>query len=236
MATLRRSAFALFKRLYRKTVQRSRQAAKQSKRVYEINDVFTKILEEGLAQNQIPGKTEKARKWYRERAMGELTVTEDDAFRSLRRLKGTPLFGKLYMYKYWPKHIDKLPYHDRFPAVFPFERADGGFLGINLHYLPPDMRAGLMDMLYTTAASEIDEKSKINISYELLKSFSTFDIAKPCIKRYLFSQVKSRFVEIRATEWDIALFLPLERFAKGRSAPGQMAMQEAHQDSIGHKK
>lgn len=224
----RQGPFAIFRKLFRRIIVRRGGS-------YELNDVFTRILEEGMSQGHLPGRTEKARTWFRERAMSEVGVQESDTF-TLKRLKSVPMFGKLYMYKYWPKHIDKLPYHDRFPAVFPFERADGGFLGLNLHYLPPDMRAGLMDMLYTTAETELDDATKINISYELLKSFSTFNLVKPCIKRYLFSQVKSRFVEIKATEWDIALFLPLERFAKGRSAPSPMAMQEAHTDSIGYKK
>jgi hypothetical protein len=40
--------------------------------------------------------------------------------------------------------------------------------------------------------------------------------AKPCIKRYLFSHVQSRFLEITADEWDIAVMLPVESFAKAK--------------------
>jgi len=36
--------------------------------------------------------------------------------------------------------------------------------------------------------------------------------ATPCIKRYLFSQIQSRFLEITADEWDIAALLPMESF------------------------
>ena len=35
---------------------------------------------------------------------------------------------------------------------------------------------------------------------------------KPCIKRYLNRHVKSRFVTIYPEEWNLAIFLPTERF------------------------
>jgi hypothetical protein len=34
------------------------------------------------------------------------------------------------------------------------------------------------------------------------------------VKQYLFSQMNSRFMYVYPSEWDIALFLPLERFSK----------------------
>jgi hypothetical protein len=34
----------------------------------------------------------------------------------------------------------------------------------------------------------------------------------PCIKRYLFTNIQSRFLEITADEWDIAVMLPAENF------------------------
>jgi len=34
----------------------------------------------------------------------------------------------------------------------------------------------------------------------------------PCIKRYLFTQINSRFLEIAADEWDIAALIPTSSF------------------------
>ena len=45
--------------------------------------------------------------------------------------------GGMFLFFYNPKLKDKLPYYDRFPLVIPLERYADGFLGINLHYLPP---------------------------------------------------------------------------------------------------
>jgi len=47
-----------------------------------------------------------------------------------------------------------------------------------------------------------------------LNSAARYKYFKPCVKRYLHSHVQSKFLQIPANEWDIALFLPLERFAK----------------------
>jgi hypothetical protein len=48
----------------------------------------------------------------------------------------------------------------------------------------------------------------------LLSSASKAYQATPCIKRYLANHVQSRFLEIQANEWDIAVMLPVERFEK----------------------
>ena len=118
---------------------------------------------------------------------------------------------------------EELPYYDRFPLVFPFKRGftrqraieGGSFLGINLHYLPPQLRARLMDGLYTISTDKtFDENTRIRLSYNILNKASKFRFFKPCIKRYLVNRVRSRFVKINSDQWDTALFLPTERFVK----------------------
>jgi hypothetical protein len=117
------------------------------------------------------------------------------------------------MYYYDAKHKATLPYFDRFPLVFPFKKVKGGFYGLNMHYLPLPLRAKLMDALYDTASNtRFDESTRLKISYQMLESAAKYKEFQPCIKRYLTSQVKSRFMYIYPSEWDVALFLPLERF------------------------
>jgi hypothetical protein len=124
-----------------------------------------------------------------------------------------PKYGIMNLFGYDPKHKETLPYYDRFPLIFPFKRVKGGFLGINLHYLPLPLRAKLMDGLYSLANNRnYDEKTKLKISYDILNGASKYKYFKPCIKHYLTPHIRSRFVEIYSSEWDIALFLPTERF------------------------
>ena len=72
-----------------------------------------------------------------------------------------------------------------------------------------------MDALYETANNKrYDESTRLKLSYDVLKAASKYKEFKPTYKKYLTSQVRSRFIEINASEWDIALFLPVERFEK----------------------
>ena len=74
----------------------------------------------------------------------------------------------MFMFIYDPKHKDTLPFYDTFPLVFPIEIYSDSFLGINLHYLPPVLRAKLMDALYTTANNnKYNEYKLINISIKI---------------------------------------------------------------------
>ena len=51
-----------------------------------------------------------------------------------------------------------------------------------------------------------------NNAAEAIAVASRLRYYKPCIKRYLNSHVKSRFVQIYPEEWNLAIFLPTERF------------------------
>ena len=131
------------------------------------------------------------------------------------RYKNRVSMGKMYLFNYDPKTKDTLPYYDRYPLIFPVQGAPGGFYGINMHYLPYVLRAKLMDALYDLSSNKrYDENTKLRLSYEILKGASKYKAFKPTFKRYLSSHVRSRFIEISSSEWDVALFLPLESFAK----------------------
>ncbi len=84
---------------------------------------------------------------------------------------------------------------------------------LNLHYLPLQLRAQLMDALYDiTNNNRYDESTKLKLSYSVLKGAEKFKLFQPTFKRYLNSQVRSRFVLIEPAEWDIALWLQSEQF------------------------
>ena len=195
-------------------------------------DVFERTLQQGLARGIEPGKDNTTRDWFRNLAQNT-PVEEKDVFFDLSRTMGNVRHGELYFFRYFAKHHATLPYYDTLPVVFPFQRVKNGFRGLNLHYLPIPARALLMDALYTISSDrEMDERTKLNISYKLIDGFLRFELAKPCIKTYLYGQVQSRFVKINSSEWDVALFLQLERFAKGKGYPSEFLKVRAQQDSI----
>ncbi len=133
---------------------------------------------------------------------------------SVDRSRSSTVIGKMYFYWYDPKHKDTLPVYDRFPLVFPIERYSDGFLGLNLHYLSQGERAELLGKLMKfRSSSNLTERSKLKLSYDLLAGTKRIaNQMRPCIKRYLFTHVRSPFIEVPATEWDRAIELPVEFF------------------------
>lgn len=178
--------------------------------------IFTNLLDKAAKQNIVPNRTADARDWFRDQA-GGITATRQREIFSKASFTNRVIPGQMLMFIYDAKHKGTLPYFDRFPLIFPLGPASDGFLGLNMHYLPPVLRAQLMDALYeTTNNKKYDDSTKLRISYDILNSASKFRLFKPCVKHYLNNNVKSRFVYISPDKWDIALFLPTERFSGAR--------------------
>lgn len=128
------------------------------------------------------------------------------------------LLGGLYFFYYNPKTKDDLPYYDTFPLVLMLERYPDGFLGLNLHYLPVKYRIALLRKLIGFGAiyNDQDELKRIRITYDILNSTRRFREYKPCLKRYLNSNIRSRILAVQPNEWDIATYLPVQQFKKAR--------------------
>ena len=172
-----------------------------------LDRIKTSLAKEGLTP-----RTNASRAWLRAKVK-DLKPTSSGLMRDKDRLKNTSMIGRMYFYFYDPKTKDTMPYYDRFPLVIPIERYNDGFLGLNLHYIHPKYRMILLDKLSDTMSNDTyDDKTKLKINYRYLAAASRIFEANPCIKRYLFTQIESRFLEITADEWDIAAMLPLESF------------------------
>jgi hypothetical protein len=169
-------------------------------------------IKQSLAKEGLSAGTNSARTWLRAKVK-ELNPTTRALMADRDRLRGNSTIGRMYFYFYDPKTKDTLPYYDRFPLVIPIESYKDGFLGLNLHYIHPKQRLILLDKLSETATNKnFDSKTKLRVSYSYLAGASKAFEATPCIKRYLYSHIQSRFLEISADEWDIAAMLPVETF------------------------
>lgn len=180
-----------------------------------MSNLFQKLELEAFKKGITP-RTAESRAWFRRKAaqLGRINrnklMQEDEI-----NLQNTFGRGGMFMYFYDPKHKETLPYYDRFPLTIVTERAPGGFMGLNLHYLPPVLRAKFLDsLLDITSNKKYNEQTKFNLSMRTLKAASKFKYFKPCLKHYLSQHVRSRFAKVQATEWEIAVFLPVQDFAK----------------------
>ena len=169
-------------------------------------------ISESLAKEGLTPRTNKARAWLRSKVK-DLSVSSSSLMREDSRLKDKSVIGKMYFYFYDPKLKDSLPYYDRFPLTIPMEQYQNGFLGLNLHYIHPKQRITLLDKLSETLNNDkYDDTTKFRLNYGYLKAATKIYEATPCIKRYFFTNIMSRFLEISADEWDIAALLPAENF------------------------
>ena len=180
-----------------------------------MSNLFQKLELEAFRKGINP-RTQESRDWFRKRVQRLTRVNRDQLMREPEvTRRATHSYGGMFMYFYDPKHKDKLPYYDRFPLTIPVEPAKGGFRGINLHYLPPILRAKFLDaLLNITNNKKYDESTKFNLTYRLLNGSRNMRYFKPCFKHYLLDHVKSRFAEVPAPEWEIATFLPTAQWEK----------------------
>ena len=160
-------------------------------------------------------RTKESREWFRRRVANLRPNRRDLMKEEPVQLKNRTLIGSMNMFLYDPKHKKTLPYYDRFPLTIVVGPAPNGFYGLNLHYLPPALRAKFLDALLDVTNNKMyDESTRFNISYNMLQKASNTKYFRPCYKHYLTSHVKSRFGRIEAPEWEIATFLPTADFEK----------------------
>ena len=196
------------------------------------NSIFQN-LEIDAFRAGINPRTAQSRDWFRRkinqmrggplRRINRNQLLKDEELQLVNRAT----VGGMYMFFYDPKHKDTLPYYDGFPLVIPFQKAPGGFMGLNLHYIAPVLRAKLLDgLMETTNNKRFDESTRFNIKYRQLKAASNLRYFKPCVKHYLSSQVRSRFALVPAPEWEIATFLPTADWNKSTGAAVYKASRE----------
>ena len=180
--------------------------------------LFQKLEFEAFRKGITP-RSKESRAWFMNKAKN-LNVSRSKLMKEEPiELRSRPAVGRMYMYFYDPKTKDTLPYYDRFPLIIMVGPAPKGFMGLNLHYLPLDVRAKFLDALLGTINNErYDESTRFRLSYDMLKRASRLKAFRPCLKRYLSSHVRSRLALVPAPEWEIATFLPTADFEKASSS------------------
>jgi hypothetical protein len=184
-----------------------------------MSNLFNNLELEAFRAGITP-RTQQSRDWFRRRVQNIRRINRNALMREEPvELSNREIVGSMYMFFYDPKGKKELPYYDSFPLVIVIGPADGGFLGLNLHYLPPILRAKFLDSLLDfTNNKKYDETTRFRLSYNLLQRAARMKYFKPCIKHYLNDQVRSRFARVPAPEWEIATFLPTADFQKGNKS------------------
>ena len=161
-----------------------------------------------------------------------------------RSVDRTPTSGKMYLFRYEPTTKLTLEYWDSLPLIIALEKKSGGFLGLNLHYLPKKRRGQLLNHMGNQLKNATDDDVEQDFKGEKLRNIRTayrkykvlkskaavFKWAYPCIRRYKFTGLKSNLIEIPVTDWELAAYLPSDYFFKGES------VDYIQEDSINKKR
>mgnify|MGYP000069193559 FL=1 len=164
----------------------------------------------------IRSRTPESEEWFtgkvRELAIPSRTsILKDDALEKRSKV----LVGDMVMYFYDPKTKDTLPYYDKFPLTIVVGPAPGGFYGLNLHYVNPVARARLLNELFKLAPKKLTNDSRLNrLRYDLLQGVKKYKEYEPCFKRYLMTNVQSQMSRVPMTDWETAIYLPIQQFKK----------------------
>ena len=180
-----------------------------------------------LSPGKLRDQVKSSARWFRNKVK-EVQGRTFPAARKLRQqlrddqkeTRSTPLFGRMYFYRYDAATKEKLPFWDAYPLVFPYDSwnskntGNNGFWGINLHYLYVADRGILMDVLAKGMAN-----NRLQISHGMVKSLMKSEKRiVPCLKKYLWKNVRGKFVEIEQDEWDTAILLPVQQFQKASAS------------------
>ena len=173
---------------------------------------------EQLSEENISPRSKASREWFLDKVKGmsERGIDRDNLLKQEPlKASANPLSGKMYMFWYNPKLKKQLPYYDTFPLIILLETDAGNMTGLNLHYLPIDLRQRLFyGMLQKVSSSSFNSQTYMKITYEYLKSSSNLKAFRPCYKKYLTNRIRGRIVNVPAQEWETALYLPTSSFKK----------------------
>ena len=183
------------------------------------DSLFDKLEAEAFRRG-LTKRSKESMDWFRKRVGNMSKIPKTKMIRDPRLAKKSePSVGEMYMYHYDPKLKKTLPYYDTFPLSIMVKKAPGGFYGMNLHYLPLKHRAIFLDNLVEIANNKkFDETTRLKLSYGLIKGAQKYKYFRPCFKHYLSDHVTSNIMKVDASEWDIAIFLPIESFKKARKS------------------
>ena len=181
-----------------------------------MSNLFKTVEYEAFRAGITP-RTKQSRDWFRKKVQNmrginrRALMSEDPISKTADSVSGS-----MYMFFYDAKTRDKLPYWDSFPLVIAVGPAEKGFYGLNLHYLPLELRAKFLDSLMDiTNNKKYDESTRFNVTYSYLNRTAKMKYFKPCFKHYLTKQVEGQFAYIPPPEWEIATFLPVAQWNKG---------------------
>jgi hypothetical protein len=169
--------------------------------------LFTKPVEEKDKDAGEQSDEQKADVWFKQ-LMSNIKKPNQASAQSLKNYKKTKTVttGRIFAFAYDPLHKKKLSFYDTKPLVIPFElkqtKNGGGFLGINLHFLPRQQRAPVIKYFMSKNKVKTMKQGDMDVDYlQDIKHNTKFQLLYYCIRHYLYKQVLSDFFAVPQEEY-----------------------------------
>lgn len=187
-----------------------------------IQDYKKAFIRYTTLQNRHP-ESRKAIEWLRSNV--EKFVPTVQGHEGLGKTASEIMPGKFYLYGYDPKWKKVLPVYDTFPYILvtSVNYSNYSFRGINFHYLPYTTRVNIFASLYEIAANtKIPGGKKDGMIWRRAQAIAEVIGASKflgeSIKMYLFTHVKTTFIQVPKEDWALTAFLPVAQMHYNRKS------------------
>ena len=196
---------------------------------------FQKAHREAKKQDII-GRSPEARAWYHDYAANYGTsFSYTNMLKEGGRRASKPMRGNMIFFSYRPDDVTTT--YDLYPLIFVLNKSTDYFDGINFHYLTPKMRALTLGNMFTYLSNlDFDLSTQLNF-----KSFTNavgnnkkFKFAKASLRRYNYSNIQSKIINVHPLDWELAIMTGTEKFFndKGSRATSQKVWKETRVNTL----
>jgi len=142
--------------------------------------------------------------WYRQtlaKVLNNYQGEEYDSPGELDEVSGSFQAGETYFFNYVATKPLKLKYYDQYPLTYIIDIFGDGFLGANLHYIPPRVRLGIAGSLLNNADGIV--------------------VPNKTLHKYYFRGVQGTVMRVPEKEMPEVSVLPTDKFVypDGRDFP-----------------
>ena len=146
--------------------------------------------------------------------------------RNLQRSRPTP--GQWYLFMYDPKGKKDLKFYDRLPLVLVLDTFRNGFIGLNFHHMHPRFRRRFIQFAEQFRRGQ-GLYSYLDINWNVIKTLDKYKFGRPIIRRYNYTQVRSRMIKVPEDDWELMVVIPSLRLFKMQT---QAVWQETTREAL----
>jgi len=180
--------------------------------------LFENISKEALVEGITP-RTQASMAWFEDKLQAMSVnrtqlINQTPEFKRRSKIDvNIPLIGTMHMFRYEPLNRDSMKYYDRYPLVILVGEITDGFTALNLHYMPPMLRIKFLDFMYQRTIGS-GKQERFAAYWDRINRGLTKKFLAPMVKSYRNDRIRGRIAQVFPDEWEIAAFLPFERFFK----------------------